>query len=109
MTLTAELARDVTYCIEATEHLDVLHVTFAPEAAVRALLDSGLDDLSFDDQAAALAQHLDAAEATRLNLRDPAIDISGRYGDALDEVHPRPDNAEEMYQRLDREYVTTPG
>lgn len=64
-----------------------------------------LYDLSFDDYAAAIAQRLGEAEAARLALRDPAIDISGRYGDALDEVSPRPDNDEEMYQRLDREYV----
>ncbi|GHF59059.1 hypothetical protein HNQ07_003932 [Deinococcus metalli] len=107
--LTDTLSAHVSYTVEATEHRDVLHVIFSPEAAVRALLASGLDDAAFDAQASALAQRLGEAEATRRGLRDPAIDISGRYGDALDEVSPHPDNAEEMYQRLDREYGSTPG
>lgn len=103
--LTDQLSANVTYRIERTAHRDILHVTFAPEDTVRALLASGLDDVTFEDHAAALAQRLGDAEAARRGLRDPAIDISGRYGDALDEVAPRPDNDEEVYQRLDREYA----
>lgn len=98
------LSAHVTYQVEAITHRDVLHVFFTPADAVRALLESGLDDLAFDDMAAELAQALGEAEAQRRGLRDPAVDISGRYGEALDEILPRPDNDEAMYQTLDREY-----
>jgi len=97
------LSHNVTYRLE-TAHRDILHVLFDPAAAVRALSESGLDDLAFDDAAAELAQELGEAEAQRRSLRDPAVDISGRYGEALGEILPRPDNDEEMYQALDREY-----
>jgi len=97
------LSHNVSYRLEVA-HRDILHVLFDPAAAAEALDGSGLDDLAFDDAAAELAQELGASEAARKTLRDPAVDISGRYGEALGEILPRPDNDEEMYQALDREY-----